>query len=243
MLLKGMGIGLAVILPGMSAGTAALVFGCYDWLISGVKRLDFLGLWPVLAGTALGILLGARVITRLLAAAPSIILSFLLGLILMSAVYVLNNTGPVTWQKAFIGLVSLSAAWLLAASSINPALTPEAVLFACFVSGMLSAAAMVLPGVSGSSVLVVIGQYERMLGAIVEWDWLLLAFFLVGAAIGIYGFAHIISALLRYFPKHTMVALSGLMLGATKALFPGQFGVTELVALAGGAFLVALFRQ
>jgi len=242
MMLKGVGIGLAVILPGMSAGTAALIFGIYDWLIRSLRRFKFIDIWPVLAGVIAGVLLGARAITGLLDLAPGIVLSFLLGLVLASAVLILKEAGPVDWTKLFIGLVGLSVTWLLGTTEVGAAVT-GGTLFSVFVAGMLSSAAMVLPGISGSSMLVILGQYSRMLNAIVNWEPVPLAVFGAGAVVGLFGFAHVVAALLRHFRNHTMVALAGLMLGSTRALLPAHFGLAETAAAFAGSLLVVLFSQ
>ncbi len=241
--LKGVGIGLADILPGMSAGTAALVFGLYDWMVRSIRSFRFAALWPVLVGVAAGILVGARAITELLDAAPGVILAFLLGLVVASAAWVLRRAGPLNPTKLFVGLVALSAAWILSPAPVSAALPTETSLFAVFVSGILAAAAMVLPGISGSSMMIILGQYDRMLAALIEWNWLLLGTFTVGAVVGMVGFAQIITLLLSHFRNITMIALSGLMLGAARALFPAELGFAELGSLILGVLLVGVFRE
>ncbi len=244
--LTGFGMGSADIVPGVSGGTIAFIFGIYEELIFSIKKLSgetlklvlrgkihqaiksipFNFLVPLGTGILSALLLLASLIKHLLASSPEIVWSFFFGLIVASILIVRKRV--VSWDKHDIVafLVSSIGAYVLV--GFVPVATPETYL-AFFLSGAIAIVAMILPGVSGSFLLVLLGKYEQILHAVVEKDIIVLLVFMAGAALGISLFSRVLTWL---FAKHHDIAiavLSGFMLGSLRKVWPWKetVGVVE----------------
>ncbi|NLQ18180.1 DUF368 domain-containing protein [Marinomonas sp. M1K-6] len=246
--LSGVLMGAADVVPGVSGGTIAFILGVYDRLInalSGVNTAsigmlfkgDFKALWRHFDGTfllALGagivtsIFLLAGVITHLLAVYPSYLWGFFFGLILASAYFLLHQIVCFSWRH-FIGLIvgiaigaSLS---LLVPTQLNTSLV------AVFFSGMIAICAMILPGISGSFLLLMMGMYGFILSAVKTLDFVVILIFAAGALIGLLSFSKVLNYLLHHARSMTLSILTGVMLGALVKVWPWK--VTQTWSLVG----------
>lgn len=241
-ILKGMAIGIAFILPGLSAGTIILILGFYRQFIDDLSRLRLRPYRPHLGGAVVGALAGARVIGYLLENHRDLLSAFLLGMVLASTRVILIQDRkiikPRPWSLT-LALAAFAVAWFI---FCNPApvwtALPAGSPLHFFAAGAVAAAAMILPGISGSSALVVMNLYDDMILALNRWQWLRLAVFSAGGLVGLLALARLLSALYRRYHEPVSLILAGLLLGATRALLPSAFNAGVLLAILAGVALV-----
>lgn len=243
---KGAGMGAADVIPGVSGGTIALITGIYEQLIHSIKSVDktFFSilfsrgikaawahingtfLFSVLAGIFVSILSLARLFSWLIEQYPLGIWAFFFGLIAGSAIYVGRQISH--WNiQSWILLISGTLLALLI-SIASPASTPETYWF-IFISGCIAISAMILPGISGSFILLLLGKYAFMLQAVKDFQVDILSVFLAGCLIGILAFSKFISWLLLHYRNLTMAFLTGLMVGSLNKLWPWKKVITSRI--------------
>jgi len=250
--LRGMAMGAADVVPGVSGGTIALITGIYEQLIttlSGLKpsllgvwrRQGFLAFWQasnlgflvaLLAGIVTSIALLARLITWLMDAYPVPLWSFFCGLIIASILLLLKPLRMKqlsTWLMLAAGV--LIAVWVMSRPPLGGTLALTLPVF--FIAGAVAICAMILPGISGSFILVILGMYAPVLAAVKGGEWAILLAFVAGCATGLLSFVHLLRWLLARFHDPVMAMLVGFMAGSLAVLWPWR------VPDASGA---ALFR-
>lgn len=242
--LQGIAIGVAFVLPGLSAGTVILLLGFYRKFLEDLSRVNLLPYLPHILGGAVGALAGVRVIGYLMERTTDLLMAFLLGALVASIRIVLAHSGKI---KAAPGPLILSAAGFVTAWFIicEPAsgltVLPPASLLHFFLGGTVASATMLLPGVSGSSALIMMNLYDDVVIAVNHWQWLKLSVFTAGFLTGLFGLARLLSALYRRYSNSVSFLLAGLILGSTRALLPEQFTSGVIAAAAAGALLVSYF--
>lgn len=235
--LKGVGMGCADIIPGVSGGTIAFITGIYEELINSIKAVDLEALKLLLAGKfaafwskinggflivlLLGILTSilslARIITNLLANHPIQLWSFFFGLIAISALVVSRDIHR--WNiTVVLGLLVGGLAAYLITQSV-PAETPNS-LPLIFLSGAVAICAMILPGISGSFILLILGKYTFILTAIKEFQLGTLLVFSLGCLLGLTTFSRLISWLFKKYRNLTIAVLAGFMIGSLNKVWP-----------------------
>lgn len=268
--LQGIAIGAANVIPGVSGGTMALLFGIYERLIAvlgtlfkaglDVVRLDFPGFrtrltdmpWVFFLSLASGILLapiaGAALIPDLLDAYPEISRSLFFGLILGSV--------PIPWLRitkrtaSQLVVMALSAAVAFYLVGLPPRELADPSLLAFFLAAAVAICAMILPGVSGAFLLLILGMYKPVFQAIESFDVVVIGTFALGAGLGLGSFALGLKWLLDRYHDLTMAALVGLMAGSLRSLWPWlsedrsmllpDAGSDMLVVVAWGIFGAAI---
>jgi putative membrane protein len=241
-------MGAADVVPGVSGGTIAFIVGVYDRLInalSGVNKTslamlfkgDLKGLWkhfdgafllPLGAGVVTSIFLLAGLITHLLAVYPSYLWSFFFGLILASAYFLINQIVGFSWRHfggLAVGVAVGSGLSLLVPTQVNTSYVMV------FFSGMIAICAMILPGISGSFLLLMLGMYGFILSAIKSLDIAVIFIFAAGALIGLLSFSKILHYLLNHVRSMTLSFLTGVMLGALVKVWPWK--VTDTWSVIG----------
>ncbi|CAK7070228.1 MAG: hypothetical protein DELT_01836 [Desulfovibrio sp.] len=237
--LCGLAMGAADVVPGVSGGTIAFITGIYPRLLNAIEsfNLNFFRLllrlrlreaaalipWgfllPLLAGIATSIFSLAKGVTYALHTWPVLIWSFFFGLIIASILHLwkeLHHTLPATWLGLAAGAI---AGWLIGgASSVDIGQS----LPIYFASGFIAICAMILPGISGAFILVLLGQYARVIRAVAELDFLVLIVFAAGCATGIMSFARVVNYMLARWPNAVMAVLTGLMIGSLRTIWPWQ---------------------
>lgn len=228
-------MGGADVIPGVSGGTIALISGIYDELLNSIRSIDgealqllFKGqikaLWiringwflvNLFAGILLSIFSLARLITWLMENRPIPLWSFFFGLILISAFYVLPKKR--TWRTPISFVAGAVIAWLI--TTLSPAETPDGLWF-IFLSGAIAICAMILPGISGSFILLLLGKYEYVLSAVKSLDLLVIVVFAAGCLIGLVSFSKLLHWLLHRHFETTMATLAGFMLGSLNKIWP-----------------------
>ncbi len=252
-LLQGAFIGVAIILPGLSAGTVILILGFYRRLLDDLAGLRFKPYLSVAAGAALGALVGVFGIGYLLEHHGLIISGFLLGMLLASipAVFGYNQSGPVPAQiknnpsALIFGIVGFVITWFyLCEPTRTFTILPPGGYLHFFIGGTLSSATMLLPGISGGAVLIILDLYEDAIQAVTTWQWPKLAFLSAGFITGLLVLSRLLSALYRRYRAVVTFLLVGLILGSTRVLLPDRLSLIFLTFAAAGALAVyALTRK
>ena len=245
--LKGVLMGAADIVPGVSGGTIAFITGIYETLIDSIRaidpyslkklfRLELRSFWQTVnGGFLLSLLLGilfsvvtlSSAIVYLLEHHTLLLLSFFFGLIAASAVVVAAKVREHSVSAWLAGLTGVLTA--LAVTSLSPVSTPESWWF-IVLSGAIAICAMILPGISGSFILLLLGKYTFILGAIKDFNLAVILLFGTGCAAGLLSFSRILSTLLHRFHDRTMMLLAGIMLGSLTKVWPWKAPATIPVA-------------
>ncbi len=241
LILKGGVFGIANIIPGVSGGTMAVVLGIYETMIEAIgniftnkaKRIEYiLFLAKVLLGAGITIVIFSWVMDYLLTYYPSYTYFFFIGLIAGSipAIYKTHPHMELNWQSvvtfAFGAAILMYFALAFPEVSKSEGAGVELVVNAhqavkLIGAGILAGGSMIVPGISGSFMLVLIGQYHIVIKAVKEFHILFLAVFGIGVAFGIWSFAKIIDIFLKRFPKETFYFILGLVIASLYPIFPG----------------------
>ena len=248
---KGICMGASDVVPGVSGGTMALILGIYEELIQSIKafdtsllRLVFKGhfkkaleatpyefILPLGIGILTAIFTLAKGISWLLGNHPVAIWSFFFGLVLASALVVGRRIPKWNLLTFICLLMSTIGAYVLV--GLVPVNTPETLPF-IFLCGAIAISAMILPGISGSFILVLLGKYHFILDAVGRLDLLVLSVFTAGTATGIIVFVRFLNWLLHRYYIFTMAALTGLMIGSLRKIWPWK-SVSDFAAGSHGS--------
>lgn len=236
--IKGMGVGIANIIPGVSGGTIALITGIFERLIHALKSIDFeafkmlfKGNWKsfvewtdlyfllaVFSGAIVAIVLLARIFGFLFEDYPVYIWSFFFGLILAS-VYFVGKTVE-RWRLSVYLFFIVGTAIALIFTFLTPA-TENSGFFYLMICGVVAVCSMILPGLSGSFVLILMGNYQLVaIDAINNRDFSILFPVLIGAVLGLIGFSHLLSWVFKKYRDQTIAALTGFILGSLGVIWP-----------------------
>lgn len=235
--LKGLAMGAADVVPGVSGGTIAFITGIYDQLLSSINSLNFKTLkmlrtdglkatWEHINGTflialfsgiAVSIISLARVFKHLLEHHPHLVWAFFFGLVIGSIYLVSRMVGK--WNVATIAgaIVGTLVSYYL--TIIQPGGEATESWF-IFLSGAIAVCAMILPGVSGSFLLLILGVYYPMLDAVSNMDLVFIALLGSGAVIGILSFSRFLKYVLDNYYDMTVAILLGFLIGSLNKLWP-----------------------
>ena len=238
--LKGMAMGVADSVPGVSGGTIAVLAGIYEELIYslknfnpvtlwGYRRLGLAGFWRSINGNFLLLLL-LGIITALFISANTVLylleyhyprlMAFFCGLVLASTWYLRQHVPR--WQLTQCLLLLLGGGLTLLIAFVNPmaAQTSYGYLFVC---GAIAICAMILPGISGAFILLLLGVYDFVLAALRSLDFAVIFVFAAGCALGLLSFAHLLSWTFRHYRDRTYAFLTGMLLASVVVLWPWKW--------------------
>lgn len=230
-------MGAADIVPGVSGGTIAFITGIYERLLSALKAIipaflrllrekrlrqfieecDLVFLVTLFCGIVLSVLSLAKGITFLMTHYPVPLWSGFFGLILASVFVVARDVNAWTWQLVGYLIVGILTAW--GVTQLSPA-SLEKNSLTIFLSGLIAICAMVLPGISGSFILVIMGSYAWILNAVKVFEWSTLGLFVLGCLIGLLSIANLLSWAFDRYRDVTLAVLTGFMLGALSKVWP-----------------------
>lgn len=260
-MLRGAVIGVANVIPGVSGGTMAVVMNVYDKLIGAVSRFrrdwkkNLLILFPIVLGAGIGILLFSSLIKFLLDRYPMAVNFFFMGLIVGSIPMIFKKATSGKFKPSYMipFLLCLALMTGLAflnvsedANSLTRALTFTN-FFQFFFVSILAAFSMILPGISGSMIMLLFGTYNSVIVAISELNIMLLIPVALGCLIGLLGGAKLVDILMTRFPQVTFWAILGLVIGSLFSVFResgfvwGTQGIIAILFLLIGAILAAFF--
>lgn len=235
--LKGIAMGSADVVPGVSGGTIAFISGIYDELINSISAVkphllqDLLKgnikeVWQkvngnflicLLAGVATSILSLAKLITYLMQFYPIQLWAFFFGLILASIIYIGKQIK--NWNLGSLLGITLGALFIFAISSMPPLATSNSYFF-LFVAGAIAACAMILPGISGSFILLLLGAYSTVITAIGNQDLAVIGVVGVGAVTGLISFSKLLHYLLNNYHNTVVGVLTGFLIGSLWKIWP-----------------------
>lgn len=249
--LKGIGMGAADVIPGVSGGTIAFMTGIYEELVGSINSINgqavrllfggkFRDFWKhingnflvaVFAGILISVMSLAKLMTYLLAYLPVPTWAFFFGLIVASSVFILRELKD--WKPRDGVMLVLGIMLGVVVCTLSPTETPDALWF-IFLSGAIAICAMILPGISGSFILLILGKYEFMLSTLtrimsgdgVALDYLVLVVFVLGAVVGILSFSKFLHWLLARYHRSTLLVLAGFIIGSLVKVWPWSDMVT-----------------
>ena len=242
---KGACMGAADVIPGVSGGTIAFIMGIYDEFVGSLASINgealklllkgrFSAFWKhingsfllsLVAGIGISVIALAGLMQMLLTDFPIQTWAFFFGLIVASSIFIIRGISG--WKLRDGLLLILGVALGAVICTLSPTQTPDGLWF-IFLSGALAICAMILPGISGSFILLILGKYEYVLGAISGLvagvdpgrNLLILGVFGLGAIIGILAFSRFLHWLLARWQKETMIVLAGFIIGSLVKIWP-----------------------
>lgn len=237
-MLKGFIMGTSDIVPGISGGTMALILNIYEKLINAISGLfNKKNLWLLLKrkfkilsevieykfllSLGFGILLAIFTLSHplgwLLENRPTFLWAFFFGLVSASIFFLRRKITD--WPLKIWGIFLIGLLFAYVISGLIPAVTPSTPFY-FFIAGAIAISAMILPGISGSFLLVVMGKYEQVLSAVRDFDFFTIGIFLLGIIFGLIIFIRILSWLLKNYYEITFAFLVGLMVGSLRKVWP-----------------------
>jgi putative membrane protein len=235
--LKGMAMGAADVVPGVSGGTIAFISGIYEELLQSISSVN-LGtlkilrkegiaaawksingnfLLALILGIGISVLSLAKLITFLMEEHPVQLWSFFFGLIIASIIFVGKQVK--NWSApSIIGIISGTA--IAFYITILPPMDSSGELWFIFLAGTIAICAMILPGISGSFILLLMGAYQTVLGAISDKDVTILAVFAVGCVTGLLAFSRVLNWMFKHMHDLTISILTGFLLGSLNKVWP-----------------------
>ena len=242
---KGACMGAADVIPGVSGGTIAFITGIYDEFVGSIARVDaeavrlllkgkIRDFWKhingtfllsVIAGIGVSVVSLAGLMQMLLSDYPVQTWAFFFGLIVASSIFILRGISG--WKALDGGLLALGVVLGVTVCTLSPTQTPDALWF-IFLSGAIAICAMILPGISGSFILLILGKYQYIMEAIsglttgenFSQNLVIIAVFLVGAVFGILSFSKFLHWLLARWNKETLIVLAGFIIGSLVKVWP-----------------------
>lgn len=257
--LKGMAMGAADTVPGISGGTIAFITNIYEELIFSIQACNLNALkilfkegikaaWEKINGTfLLTLLIGiissailfANIVVILLENYESYVMSFFVGLILASSLYIWKQIHASGWLSYLLFLGGVLLAVLL---NFIPQGQSQESIFYIFFSGAIAICAMILPGISGAFILLLLGAYETVLEAVRTIDITILLAFITGCIAGLISFSNFLAYMLAHWRQQTLTFLLGVLLGSLYTIWPSQLNTEDFSFAFFGAFiLLALF--
>lgn len=234
---KGVSMGGADVIPGVSGGTVAFITGIYDELINSIKSIDLsvakmvlqfriADAWKAINGSFLICILGgmatsllslSKLMTYLLNEYPIQVWSFFFGLILVSSPLIFRDIKKWNLVTVLAGIIGVVVAYLI--TIISPTETPTNLAF-IFFCGALAICAMILPGISGAFILLLIGKYEYMITALINFNLPVILVFVLGCFIGLVGFSKVLGWVLEHYRFPALSLLAGFMIGSLNKVWP-----------------------
>jgi len=253
---KGLAMGAADVVPGVSGGTIAFVSGIYMELIDSIKSLNlqalrvlryqgFAALWRHINGNFLVTLLSgiltslfslAVFMQYLLAQHPLPVWSFFVGLIAGSVIYLLRQYRLTRWQDMLLFVVGIAVAWGV---SVAPAVQLQGDLVTMFFAGSIALCAMILPGISGSFILVLLGLYPIFITAIAQVQLDVLSVFALGGIIGLALFSRFLSWMLARYQVSVIAVMCGFLVGSLNIIWPWKLVLESTLSHSGKTIVLA----
>lgn len=247
---KGVAMGAADVVPGVSGGTIAFITGIYDRLINALRSVKpsllrvlkndgIKGVWQAVDGTFLACVFGgvltsilvfAHIITYFMVNYPQLLWSFFFGLILVSGLQMIKEVA--SWNLKTVSMMLVGIAIAYTVGVLKP-MALEPTLLTLFFAGSIAICAMILPGISGSFILLMMGLYPAVMDAVKSLDVMVLAVFGTGCVSGLLAFSHLLSWLLTRHRDMAISLLTGLMLGALGKVWPWKQTLTTRINSSG----------
>ncbi|WP_339886110.1 DUF368 domain-containing protein [Polaribacter vadi] len=242
--LKGMAMGAADVVPGVSGGTIAFISGIYEELLGSISNVNlglfktlkkdgFKAAWKQLNGNFLlalfiGIFISivslAKAIKYLLENEPILLWSFFFGLVLASIIYIAKQITK--WNFISIIIMVLGAFLAYYITTLNPLVSESSSSLYILFAGAIAICAMILPGISGSFILVLLGAYKPILDAVTNRDFKTIIIFMTGAVVGLLAFSKVLKWLFVNYKNYTLAVLTGFIIGSLNKIWPWKETLT-----------------
>ena len=241
----GILMGIADAIPGISGGTIALLLGIYEELIGSISNFNIYlfqnlkkkgikycwnkingnFLLSLISGVLLSLVSFVKIFSILIQKYPLFIWSFFLGLILATLFVIKRNIKK--WNIVNFILIFIFAFLTILLSIINPSISENINLFYILICGIIASSAMILPGISGSLILVILGVYTLIINALNNLEYNIILVFLIGCLIGIINFSKIIKWLFHNYRDYTFSIMLGLVIGSIYTVWPWRKSFTD----------------
>jgi len=266
--LRGLLMGIADTIPGVSGGTIAFITGIYSRLVHSIstidfsflklifkgnpqqayqvfRKIDFALFIPLLLGIVTAIIVFSKVISFTLLNYPAPTFALFFGLILASAVLIYRRVDGLSLGRVVILIVGVVTAYLISNTS---AANIDHSLPLIFLAGAIAICAMILPGISGAFILLLINQYEFLLDSLQSWNFPVILSFIAGAILGLLAFSKLLDYLIKNFKSLTFTFLIGIMLGslgipAKAILNNGGINLRVIILALLGFFIVFILER
>lgn len=236
---KGIPIGISNVLPGISGGTIAVVLRIYDILINAIKDFNLKIILPIGIGAIFGLISTASFVNYLLEAYPSFMTALIFGLILASVKATIVDIKKLTWINLLCLMLGFIIAFTLGSQSLST-ITSDTIVNASklIFSGVFASISMLLPGISGATILVMLGMYEYLLQALLTINIEVILIFLSSAIVGVLAFAWILSYLLKNYRSELMSSITGLILGSAFIVMPKSLDIIDFFGIILGIIII-----
>jgi putative membrane protein len=244
---KGMAMGAADVVPGVSGGTIAFISGIYEELLAAISNINFKLLktlktdgikaaWKQVNGSFLlalffGIFISiislAKTIKWLLENEPILLWSFFFGLVLASIIYIGKQISK--WNVKIIILFILGISFGYVVTIMPPTNVGEINYFFLIFAGAIASCAMILPGISGSYILLLLGVYSIVMTAITAKDYKIIGAIAIGVLIGLLSFARLLKWLFLNYKNQMLIVLTGVMLGSLNKVWPWKVAISTYI--------------
>ncbi|WP_456377337.1 DUF368 domain-containing protein [Lutibacter sp.] len=242
--LKGMAMGAADVVPGVSGGTIAFISGIYEELLTSISAVNITTLkllknngikaaWKAINGNfLLALVIGiftsivslAKLISWLLEHKPILVWSFFFGLVLASILYIGKQITK--WNSLVLVTLLIGAVIAYYITTLQPLISENSSPLFLFLAGAIAICAMILPGISGAFILVLLGAYKPVLEAIHNRDIKLLAILGFGAIVGLLSFSKLLKWLFNNYKNYTLAILTGFIIGSLNKIWPWKETLT-----------------
>ncbi|SNR63220.1 DUF368 domain-containing protein [Lutibacter flavus] len=242
--LKGIAMGAADVVPGVSGGTIAFISGIYEELLTSISSVNLTtfkllktkgtsAAWKAINGSfLLALIIGifisivslSKLISYLLEHKPILVWSFFFGLVVASILYIGKQISK--WNVLTVFLLIAGAVLAYYITTLQPLISENSSPLFLFLAGALAICAMILPGISGAFILVLLGAYKPVLDAIHNRDFKLLAILAIGAIVGLLSFSKILKWLFDHYRNLTLAVLTGFILGSLNKIWPWKETLT-----------------
>lgn len=237
-MLKGIAMGAADVVPGVSGGTIAFISGIYEELLGTISNINLKLLktlkgegvkaaWKqangnflvaLLTGIFVSIVSLAKIISWLLTNHPILVWSFFFGLVLASVIYIAKQVTQ--WNVLSGVLLIMGAIVAYYITTLNPLVSEHSSMSFMFLAGAIAICAMILPGISGSFILVLLGAYKPILAAVNNRDLTTITVVALGAVVGLLSFSRVLKYLFANYKNYTLVVLTGFIIGSLNKIWP-----------------------
>lgn len=235
--IRGLAMGAADLVPGVSGGTIAFITGIYGRLLNALKSLTPIALgvlikqgpaafWSAIDGKFLltlfmgiicSIIIFAKFVSISLERYPILVWSFFFGLVVASVIYLVRQIPK--WQVKELAALIAGTVGAIVITLVRPVQLPSE-WWMVLIAGSIAICAMILPGISGSFILLLMGMYKVLIQAVEELDIALLFSFATGCLLGLLAFSHLLSALLKHYESIVFATLTGFLIGSLNLLWP-----------------------
>lgn len=242
--LKGMAMGAADVVPGVSGGTIAFISGIYEELLTSISNINLRLLktlkndgikaaWKqanasfllsLLIGIFISVVSLAKVLKWLLENEPILLWSFFFGLILASVIYIGKQIKKWNFITFLVMIIGAGLAYYI--TTLNPMVNENSSTLFLFLAGSIAICAMILPGISGAFILVLLGAYKPVLAAVNDRNFTVIAAIGAGAIVGLLTFSRILKWLFANFKNYTLAMLTGFIIGSLNKIWPWKETLT-----------------